>query len=265
MEPLGPWSTPQIVPELSHAADDDDPTITADGLELFFNSHRNGGGTGADIWVTKRDSVDDPWGPPELVVELSSAETEGNQTVSPDGLTMWLQSDRLMGVSQIFIATRPDRDSPWSMPVTATDINFQGVLDVGGVTADRLALLGHIQVTGANSELVLLQRGSTGQAWGAAVPIDELNTPDKEDEAWLHPDGTVAYFGSNRLPSLGGKDLWYSTRGSTDDPWGPAVHDEALSSDVSDTDPTLTPDLRYVLFARHVGPNGEREIFSASR
>ena len=38
-----------------------EPSISADGLELFFESHRPGGHGNADIYVSRRASKDDPW------------------------------------------------------------------------------------------------------------------------------------------------------------------------------------------------------------
>lgn len=266
MEPLGPWSDPEIVVELAHPEDDDDPSLTADGLELFFNSHRNGNGTGADIWVSKRATRDDTWGAPELVVELSSPETETNHTVSPDGLTIWFLSDRVdpTAGSEMFISTRPDRDSPWSTPVVETNLQSQNVNDVGGVTSDALMLFGHLSVMGS-PDLVVLARTTTNEPWGDALPIDELNTDSGDSECWLHPNGTVVFFGSNRDGTLGSTDLWSSTRDAIDQPWGRAVNETALNTTTTDSDPTLTPDLRYILIARPVPPDGKRELFAASR
>ena len=160
MEPLGPWSDPVIVAELADPEDDDDPSMTADGLEVFINSHRNGNGTGADIWVAKRATRNDLWGPPEIVAELSSPNTETNHNVSPDGLTMWLLSDRDDPTASLlmYVSTRLDRDSPWSTPVVETNLESQNINDVGGVTSDGLLLLGHLNVMDVSSELVMLER-----------------------------------------------------------------------------------------------------------
>ena len=43
-----------------------EPSISADGLSLYFVSINRLGGQGSgDIWVTTRASVSDPWGEPE--------------------------------------------------------------------------------------------------------------------------------------------------------------------------------------------------------
>ena len=64
---LGPWGAPTAIPITPVA--DDDPSATGDLLELYFNREE-------DIYVVTRASTADPWGTPEVVDELSSAEAE---------------------------------------------------------------------------------------------------------------------------------------------------------------------------------------------
>ena len=44
---------------------DGGPSISADGLSLFFTSERPGGSGGGDLWVTQRKRVTDPFTVPE--------------------------------------------------------------------------------------------------------------------------------------------------------------------------------------------------------
>jgi hypothetical protein len=65
------WSTPQIVASISSAYDDDDPSFTADRLQLYFNSDRDGD---FDIFRSIRASPYDSWSQPEAVSALNTAE-----------------------------------------------------------------------------------------------------------------------------------------------------------------------------------------------
>src|SRR5690554_405756 len=84
--PLGPWSAPTPITDFPPVADDD-PSATGDLLELYFNRAN-------DIFVSKRSSVNDPWGAPTAVAELNTAGVETTPEVSYDGLTIFLASDR---------------------------------------------------------------------------------------------------------------------------------------------------------------------------
>jgi hypothetical protein len=66
------------------------PVISPDGLELYFTSNRPGGYGGFDIWVTKRASLNDPWGPPQnLGPQVNSSGWDEPGSLSPDGLTLY--------------------------------------------------------------------------------------------------------------------------------------------------------------------------------
>jgi len=59
------WGTPlNCGASVNTAADERMPSLTADGLELYFTSGRSGGYGNWDLWVTRRATVDDDWGTP---------------------------------------------------------------------------------------------------------------------------------------------------------------------------------------------------------
>jgi hypothetical protein len=85
-----PFGEPQPVPGINSADSDYAISLTADGLEAYFNSHRPGS-RGADIWVGRRSSADDD--EPFTVRNLQEVNTifwESAPSISADGLTlMW--------------------------------------------------------------------------------------------------------------------------------------------------------------------------------
>ena len=77
------FAPPTVVGELSSADEDDDPTLTADALEVYFVSTRAGGQGMGDIWRSVRSTVDDPWSPPSLArLEAAKAALSGVPHVS---------------------------------------------------------------------------------------------------------------------------------------------------------------------------------------
>src|ERR1041385_2596536 len=91
---------------------DDDPTLTSDLLELYFNRS-------SDIYVSRRSKVSDPWGAPSLVTELSSASGETTPEITSNGLTIFISSDKAptTGGEDIWMSTRVSRSAAWSTPV----------------------------------------------------------------------------------------------------------------------------------------------------
>src|SRR5689334_2214185 len=71
------FGTAELITELSlDGAHDEDPTITADELELIFISNRPGSAGSGDLWSSKRASKTAAWGAPTVLGELSSAADE---------------------------------------------------------------------------------------------------------------------------------------------------------------------------------------------
>ena len=81
----GPWGAPaNLGPVVNSASNDQHPSISKDGLSLYFVSNRLGGFGGNDIWVTQRASVDDAWGPPQNLgpaINTSSSDFAPNLTI----------------------------------------------------------------------------------------------------------------------------------------------------------------------------------------
>ena len=57
------------------------PSISSDGLELYFESTRSGGDYAT--WVARRDTVSDDFGTPERVTDLD------HPSISSDGLSLF--------------------------------------------------------------------------------------------------------------------------------------------------------------------------------
>jgi OOP family OmpA-OmpF porin len=82
-----PWGTPvNLGTMVNSSASDIGPCISADGLELYFGSDRTGGSGDWDIWITRRATVSDAWGPAEnLGSTVNSPVYDGLPAISPDG------------------------------------------------------------------------------------------------------------------------------------------------------------------------------------
>jgi serine/threonine protein kinase/Tol biopolymer transport system component/tetratricopeptide (TPR) repeat protein len=96
--------------------------ISADNRELYFTSDRPGGYGSMDIWVGTRASDGDPWEPPENPgPTINTPYQDWCGWVSPDGLTLFLVSDRPGGYGglDIWIATRQFKGSSWGPPTNA--------------------------------------------------------------------------------------------------------------------------------------------------
>jgi hypothetical protein len=79
------------------------PTVSADGLELYFESSRSGSGT--RIFRATRTSTSQPFGSPAVVPELSVGLESGDPDLSPDGKTITFAALDAVGWD-LYTATR---------------------------------------------------------------------------------------------------------------------------------------------------------------
>jgi hypothetical protein len=124
-----PWGQPMNMgPKINSSNADLCPWISADGLELYFESYlRSGGYGGGDIHVAKRATVTDPWGEQvNLGPVVNSAYQEHNVSLSPDGLLMFFSDRDLFqdmprpggyGYCDIWMTRRATLSAPWQTPV----------------------------------------------------------------------------------------------------------------------------------------------------
>ena len=236
---------------LSSSFDEDDPTVTADLLEIYFDSDRPGGAGMADLWVATRASPADEWSPPFAASELNGPARETRPEIAPDGLTLWFSSDRdpSAGGTDIWMSTRTDRSARWSTPVRVVELASTGN-DSCSPPALSLTLMVITRPTPTN-DLFVTTRPAPGATWAAPVALAELNTTMDESSAYVSPDGLLVLFGSNRAGGL--DDIFCTERERTEDPFGPPVRIAELATGESDRDPWISADGSYLVFARGTG------------
>jgi len=90
------------------AANDIQPNVRADGLEVVFSSNRAGGLGGQDIWVATRAQAGDPWPTPvNIGPAVNTAAGESRPSLSRDGgQLLFGRAPGPEGMSDIYVTTR---------------------------------------------------------------------------------------------------------------------------------------------------------------
>ena len=128
-----PWGEPvNLGPVVNSSASDNHPSVSSDGLSLFFGSTRSGGYGGYDLWVTTRKTRNEPWGEPvNLGSTVNSSTGDGASNISADGLTLFFQATRPGGFGDLDI---------WQAPIIPiVDLNADGIVD----SADMCIIVDH--------------------------------------------------------------------------------------------------------------------------
>jgi Tol biopolymer transport system component len=103
------FGTATAVAELNDAAANDiQPNVRADGLEVVFSSNRAGGMGAQDVWVSTRASLDDSWSTPANVgTVVNTAAAESRPSLSRTGSQLLFgRAPGPEGSSDIFMTTR---------------------------------------------------------------------------------------------------------------------------------------------------------------
>jgi Tol biopolymer transport system component len=283
---FSPWSAPinlgTIVNSTSYDAC---PTIAKSGLSLFFRSNRPGGQGGFDIYVTQRDSLEDPWEVPvNLGSTINGPYNEYCSTFSPDGHWLVFVSDRPAseggcGSQDLWISHRKDKrdDLGWETPRNLGCIVNSAAQENGPAwfedeatgrtllyfSSGRPGGLGALDIYVSESD-----SDSKGD-FGSPSLVPELSTASIDFQPVLRKDGLEILFASNRAGGLGlYPDLWTSTRESTSDPWSePVSLGAVVNSTASDFHPTLSFDGTTLMFAsdRAGGTVGASDLWMSTR
>jgi Tol biopolymer transport system component len=94
------------------------PSLSADGLSLFFTSNRPGGFGGDDIYVSTRTTTDDIWSEPVNLGPTVNSFAGAYPNISRDGLLLFFNSMAGgLGRADIWVTRRATKDDEWGKPV----------------------------------------------------------------------------------------------------------------------------------------------------
>lgn len=254
--PTGPFGTPVAVTSLNAGGDADDPTLPADQLEIIFNSARTGSVGGNDLWTAKRASTADAWSTPTDISELNTAGDDATPEITRDGLTLYWVANGAAGMKDIWMATRPDRGSPWANKTRIVELASAADESGPTLTPDGLLFIFSTNPT-ATDDLYASTRATTAAAWSTPAVINGLNMAGVDDgEPFINGTGTFILWSSART---GGGDIYMARRADRTQPWGAPMAVGELNTAAMEGDPWLSPDEHVIYFSR------SNAIYTASR
>ncbi len=208
--PGGDWGTPVPLPApVNGPYADSGPSLSADGLSLYFGSNRPGYGS-YDLRVSTRKSKDAPWEPPvNLGPVVNGSYYDNHPSISADGLSLYFDSARPGGLGyDIWVTKRATLNGPWGTPVNlGWAINDITIELSPGIFSDNLVLLFDSRFL--DRDIWMARRPTPEDPWEPAVALPApINTSDYETDPSLAADGSMLYFGTYWPGGLGGQDLW---------------------------------------------------------
>jgi len=207
---------------LNSSGFDGGPSVSSDGLSLFFISDRPGGENG-DIWLATRRDPSDPFGTPiNLGAGVNGPGDEGAPSISSDGLSLYFDSDPSrpggQGGGDIWLTTRQSTTAPFGAPVNLGP-PVDSVFDEGhpDISSDGLSLYFSSDRPGpcGGSDIWVASRKALTRPFQRPTKLPApVNTCADEEGPSISDNGLRLFFSSTRAGGSGRSDLWIATRKS---------------------------------------------------
>ncbi len=278
---FSPWSTPiNLGPSINTASNELHPAISADGLSLFFSSGRPGGFGGSDLWVAQRLDRNADWEPAQnLGPGFCTTGDEFGVELSPDAHWLFFCSDGLPDAKgnnlNIFVAFRSDTadNFGWGLPanlgkgINGDHLNCDPTVFVDPETGVTTLYFARLNKPGQGDWDIYVSTLQPDGTFGNAVLDPELSSRYRDTHPTVRRDGLEVIFSSNRPGSLGGIDLWVSTRATTHDKWSTPVNLGAgVNTPYDDRAPYLSDDgLTLIFSSDRPGGLGGTDFYMISR
>ena len=244
---------PAPLAALNTASSENDAFVTTDELTLFFA--REG-----DIYVSTRLAKTDDFVTAAIDPLLSSPELDSKLSLTADGLTVYLNTNRPSGGdTDVLRGTRAVLGGAFAFSKT-----FLGTVDTSGnqwdpeISADELRLYLAPDDTGLQ-HIAVAERATTADDFGAPAIIPELASAGTDNDPTISGDERVIVFASNRT---GARGLFYATRAERTQAFGTPIELTMLNSIQSDDGAHLTADACQLYFSS--ARNGSDDLYVAA-
>ena len=269
------YGIPQHVEDgINTASTESGPSISSDGLSLYFQSSRRNefSGNDNDLYVITRPTKDSPWSTPtNLGSAINQAEGQDGASISADGLSLYFSTHTAAngGAGAIYVSTRADTNSPWGTAVALDPVINAETASDPKIAADGLSLYFNSARFGGlgGFDIWVSQRATVNSPWATPTNLGPaVNSTSSDVAPTISGDGLTLMFSSTRPGGAGGRTLWASTRNSTSDPWPPAEVVLELISSWTDWQPDISIDGKSVYWASNrAGGEGSYDLWVAHR
>ena len=214
------FSAPQPIESLNTSYSEFAPSLSADGLELYFA--RNTDGNGWDIYKAGRPDRSSAFGTAAPLDSINTSGYDGSPSISSYGLTLYfcVYSGSTTGYD-IYTAVRPDTGSSFTRQGPLSEVNSQYLENSPSITRGGKALYFFSNRPAENNgyNVWLAERSSTSEPFGAPIELVHVNTDKGDFKTWESPDGERLYLSTYGFDNSGLTDLFMVRRPNTSVPF----------------------------------------------
>ena len=170
------------------------------------------------MYVTTRESLDDPWEPPQnLGAHVNSPYFDGQPSISPNGKTLYWDSYRPdgLGDADIWMATRDAVCEAFGPAVNVGPaVNTPGPEFGPAISRNERQLFFSSGRPGnvGQVDIWVVERKKKSGPWGTPINLDTLNSPFFQAMPTFSRNGQEVCFMAFRPEGFGGLDVWCTNR-----------------------------------------------------
>jgi hypothetical protein len=201
--------------------------------------------------------------PPQPVDALNTTGLDGDPFLSTDALTIYFSRGVGTG-GDFYVATRPDRYSPFAGAAPITELNTLGDETKLTLTSDgRLAFWSTNRTGSMGFDIWEASRSSATEMFGAPVQtsLGQINDNANQFDPHVSGDGLRLYVAPQSAPN---QFIQFATRMTTADNFGTPVMVSDLGANRS-ADPTLSPDELVIVYSARQSAADVLTIWYATR
>jgi WD40-like Beta Propeller Repeat len=195
------------------------PSVTSDGLTMYFDVLSGAPGTSLTILSAKRPCSSAPFSIGAAVPNVNGKDENGNPIITPDGASLYFFSNYWADTTTFdsgghttrkLVVARRNGDS-FATPEAITSLDTAEADNVA-VSANQLEIAfasTRGQPSGGNQDIWLAERSSVTADWGTATLLATVSSASTDSPTWISDDGCRLYLQSNRY---GTSDIFMAVR-----------------------------------------------------
>jgi hypothetical protein len=195
---------------------------------------------------------------------------DGATSLSPDGLTIYIESFRLENRSRIYRATRPNLNSVFTTPSDDWFINVNNTPGTHNVGRGLISTDGLTLIYMASNQIFSATRSNTTLPFGPGTLVPNVNgigdSPESTRPDWLSPDGLRLYMS---VRTGGQNDMFVAERATSNSPFSTpsnSIFANLNSPFATEFEANLSADELQIFFTSdRPGGIGSFDIWWASR
>lgn len=255
---------------------DENPTLTGDMREIYFDSDRADGIESSTVWYARRDSIDAEFSAPVPLGGWSDNGIDKGPAISEDGLTLWLAwipdstdedtSDATTDIRSVTRISRETTDWGNAMPSDTLNTQYDERPRPLGLNGQVMPFSRREDADGGGMiwRTYLARRNGDG-TFAEPEMVDQVAADDVSIvDGFLSQNGLTLIF-KYQAPGVDG-ELYWSKRRNVDEPFVGAtpVPGEGINTAGNDErDPWLSPDEKVLYFSSNRGDENIMNIYRA--